>query len=369
MKVSTRRKRAPAPHISWEQILTNLDAGVVTVDLEGKIGFFNEAAEVLTEISSAATTGQPLEQIFKREPWLLDLVRKTQPPRQESARGEGDFVTRWGRKTPVSVTVSPLEDRQGQFLGTIMLLRDIKHRRELEEDLKRTDRLALMGTLAAGLAHEIRNPLGGIKGAAQLLRRSGDGDPSVKEFTDIMIREVDRVNQLIEQLLDLSRPAELDLAPVNIHEILDDVLLLEGQTIGDKQIAIKKRFDPSLPPIRGDRAQLTQVFLNLVKNAFQAMGHRGTLTVASRLENDFHIRAEGTSASRFIWIDIADQGAGIRDEDLPQIFSPFFTTKTNGTGLGLATCYRIVKEHGGTIRVDSTLGQGSTFKVSLVVAD
>lgn len=369
MKVSTRRKRAPAPQISWEQILTNLDAGVVTVDLEGKIGFFNEAAEVLTEISSAATTGQPLEQIFKREPWLLDLVRKTQPPRQESARGEGDFVTRWGRKTPVSVTVSPLEDRQGQFLGTIMLLRDIKHRRELEEDLKRTDRLALMGTLAAGLAHEIRNPLGGIKGAAQLLRRSGAGDPSVKEFTDIMIREVDRVNQLIEQLLDLSRPADLDLAPVNIHEILDDVLLLEGQTIGDKRIEIRKRFDPSLPPIRGDRAQLTQVFLNLVKNAFQAMGQRGTLTVASRLETDFHIRAEGTSASRFIWIDIADQGAGICDEDLPQIFSPFFTTKTNGTGLGLATCYRIVKEHGGTIRVDSTLGQGSTFKVSLVVAD
>lgn len=369
MKISTRRKRAPAAQISWEQILSNLDDGVITVDLAGKIGFFNEAAEVLTEISSAATTGQPLEQIFKREPWLLDLVRKTQPPRQESARGEGDFVTRWGRKTPVSVTVSPLEDRQGQFLGTIMLLRDIKHRRELEEDLKRTDRLALMGTLAAGLAHEIRNPLGGIKGAAQLLRRSGDGDPSVKEFTDIMIREVDRVNHLIEQLLDLSRPAELDLAPVNIHEILDDVLLLEGQTVGDKQIQIKKRFDPSLPPIRGDRAQLTQVFLNLVKNAFQAMGQRGTLTVASRLETDFRIRAEGTSASRFIWIDIADEGAGIRDEDLPQIFSPFFTTKTNGTGLGLATCYRIIKEHGGTIRVDSTLGQGSTFKVSLVVAD
>jgi two-component system nitrogen regulation sensor histidine kinase GlnL len=250
-----------------------------------------------------------------------------------------------------------------------MLLRDIKHRRELEEDLKRADRLALMGTLAAGLAHEIRNPLGGIKGAAQLLRRSVDGIPSVKEFTDIMIREVDRVNQLIEQLLDLSRPAELDLAPVNIHEVLDDVLLLESQTIGEKGIEIRKRFDPSLPPIRGDRAQLTQVFLNLVKNAFQAMGERGTLTVASRLETDFRIRGEGTSASRFIWIDIADEGAGISEEDLPQIFSPFFTTKTSGTGLGLATCYRIIKEHGGTIRVESILGQGSSFKISLVVAD
>src|SRR5258706_953587 len=368
MKISVRRKHQPARQISWEQILINLDAGVVTVDLDGKIGFFNEAAEVLTEISSAATLGQPLEQIFKREPWLIDLVRKTRPPRQESTRGEGDFLSRWGRKTPVSVTVSPLQDRQGEFLGSIILLRDIKHQKELEEDLKRADRLALMGTLAAGLAHEIRNPFGGIKGAAKLLCRSADGNRSVNEFTDIMIREVDRVNNLIEQLLDLSRPKELKLAPVNIHEILEDVLLLEGQTVDDKQIEIKKYFDPSLPPIHGDRAQLMQVFLNLVQNAFQAMANSGTLTVTTRLETDFHIRGQDRATNRFIWVDIADQGGGITEEDLPQIFSPFFTTKTSGTGLGLATCYRIVKEHGGTIRVESIEGQGSIFKVSLMVA-
>jgi len=369
MKAASQKKRRAAPQVSWEQILSNLDDGVVTIELDGKIGFFNEAAEVLTEISSGATVGHPLEQIFKREPWLLDLVKKTRPPRQESARGEGDFVTRWGRKTPVSVTASPLQDRQGQFLGTIMLLRDDKHRKILEEDLKRTDRLALMGTLAAGLAHEIRNPLGGIKGAAQLLRRSDDGNPEIKELSDIMIREVDRVNKLIEQLLDLSRPADLDLAPVNIHEILEYVLRLEDQTVEAKKIFINKRFDPSLPPIQGDRAQLTQVFLNLVKNAFQAMLHSGTLTVVTRLGTDFRIRGQGAGSNRFIWVDITDEGAGIRDEDLPQIFSPFFTTKTGGTGLGLAICYRIIKEHGGTIRVESAEGKGSTFKVSLMVAD
>ena len=369
MKASNQGKGRPAREISWQQILANLDDGVVTVDLEDKIGYFNEAAEVLTEVSASAAGGQPFEQIFEREPWLIELLKKTQPPRQESARGEGDLRTRRGIRTPVSVTVSPLRDPHGQFLGSIMLLRNIKHRRELEEDLQRTDRLALMGTLAAGLAHEIRNPLGGIKGAAQLLRRAGNGDPSVIEFTDIMIREVDRVDQLIEQLLDLSRPAELDLAPVNIHEILDDVLLLERQAIGDKKIHIRKRFDPSLPPIRADRAQLTQVFLNLVKNAFQAMRHSGTLTVVTRLETDFRIRGRGRTTQRFIWVEIVDQGAGIREEDLPHIFSPFFTTKTNGTGLGLATCDRIIKEHGGTIRVESAEGKGSTFKVSLVVAD
>lgn len=369
MKPNNEPKHGSARQISWQQILASLDDGVIVVDGEDQIGYFNEAAEVLTEVSTSAAQGQPLEQIFKREPWLIELLRKTQPPRQASARGEGDFVTRWGRKTPVSVTASPLQSSDGQFLGSIVLLRDDKHRKELEEDLQRADRLALMGTLAAGLAHEIRNPLGGIKGAAQLLRRTADGDPSTREFTDIMIREVDRVNQLIEQLLDLSRPAELDLAPVNIHEILDDVLVLEAQTLGEKKIELKKLYDPSLPPIHADRAQLTQVFLNLVKNGLQAMDHSGTLTVVTRLENEFRIRGQDHAAKRLIWVEIADEGKGISETDLPQIFSPFFTTKTGGTGLGLATCDRIIREHGGTIRVDSVEGQGSTFKVSLLVAE
>ena len=125
---------------------------------------------------------------------------------------------------------------------------------------------------------------------------------------------------------------------------------------------------PSPPVVRGDRAQLTQVFLNLVKNAFQAMDS-GALVVTTRVETDYHIREHGTAPNRFIWVDLADQGLGICEADLPHIFSPFFTTKNNGTGLGLATCYRIIKEHGGTIRVESSEGKGSTFKVSLVVAD
>lgn len=361
------RPKAPVP-ISWEQILSNLDDGVITADPSGTIKFFNEASEVLTQVSSAAATGQTLEQIFKREPWLLGLVDKTWPPRCESARGEGDFVTRWGGKIPVSVTASPLQDDQGRFSGTILLLRDLRHQRELEEDLKRADRLATLGTLAAGLAHEIKNPLGGIKGAAQLLRRNAENDSSVRDYTDIMIREVNRVNQLIEQLLDLSRPAHLELEALNIHEILDDVLSLEGQSEAARHCLVKKHFDPSLPAIRGDRSRLTQVFLNLVKNAFQAMERPGTVTITTRVETDFHIRGRGKDRSRLIWVDIADEGAGIRDEDLPHIFSPFFTTKINGTGLGLATCYQIIKEHGGLIRVESSPNKGSVFRISLLVA-
>jgi len=355
--------------ISWEQILSSVEDGVITLDRSGKVSFFNEAAEILTDLAASRALSLSFLRIFRKEPWLLELVKKSFPPLQESARGEGDLVSRWGKRVPVGVTVSPLVETDGKCLGSILLVRNLTQHKEFEEDLKRADRLAMVGTLAAGLAHEIRNPLGGIKGAAQLLRRSLDPGSSLIEYTNIMNREVDRVNLLIEQLLDLSRPAKLEIVPLNIHQVLEDVLLLELKTQDAPTVNIRKLFDPSLPPIRGDRNRLTQVFLNLVKNGYQAMNGSGTLTITTRLETDRHVRGQGAERSRFIWVEIADQGGGIKDEDLPHIFSPFFTTKNSGTGLGLAVCYWIIREHGGIIRVESFAGKGSTFKVSLVVAD
>jgi two-component system nitrogen regulation sensor histidine kinase GlnL len=362
-------KKGSEPEIPWENILTSLEESVIVVDLNGKIRFFNQAAEALTDTSSSQALQQPYARLFGRNPWLIDMVKKSQSPQQSGSRTEGDFVKSWGRQVPVSLTISPLHDQHGRSLGSILLLRDLTRRRELEEDLKRSDRLAMLGTLAAGLAHEIKNPLGGIKGAAQLLRRSMARDPSLTEYTDIMIREVDRVNLLIEQLLHLSRPAKLSLVPLNIHELLDDLLLLEKGTFEEGKVTVKKNFDPSLPPILGDRAQLTQVFLNLIKNALEAMNGQGCLSVTTRIETDFHIREEGREGRTFIWVDISDNGAGIKEENLAHIFSPFFTTKNHGTGLGLAICYRIIKEHGGLIRVESRVGKGTTLKVSLRVAD
>src|SRR5262249_48817843 len=192
MKVLNLHTKQSPSKISWEQILAGLEDAVITVDREGKISYFNEAAEMLTEISASQALQKPLIQLFKREHWLIERFKKSQSLQQESTRGEGDLMTRWGHKVPVSLTVSPLEDGQGNFLGSVLVLRDLKHRKELEEDLKRADRLAMVGTLAAGLAHEIRNPLGGIKGAAQLLKRSLDRDSSLQDFANIMIREVDR---------------------------------------------------------------------------------------------------------------------------------------------------------------------------------
>jgi two-component system nitrogen regulation sensor histidine kinase GlnL len=368
-KMRLRSRKTPVTsQISWENILASLEDAVIVIDLEDRISFFNQAAETLTDLSASQAAGQPFSILLAHNPWIVALLKNNRPL-QSSARSEGDFVTARRRRVPVNLTLSPLQDRTGGILGTTLVLRDLTHRKELEEDLKRSDRLAQLGVLAAGLAHEIKNPLGGIRGSAQLLRRSLARDGSLLECTDIMVREVDRVNRLIEQLLDLSRPVRLQSEALNIHEVLDEVLFLEAQTIDPENFKIRKDFDPSLPAIWGDREQLTQVFLNLVKNGVEAMNGRGCLTVSTRIETDFHIREPGKGRAKFIWIDIKDEGPGIREEDLPHIFSPFFTTKNNGTGLGLATAYRVVKEHGGLIRVDSRAGTGAVFKVSLLVAD
>lgn len=368
MHLAQETNKLPPPP-SWQNILTSLEDAVVVIDSRGNVFFLNQAAEVLNGTSAHKMLQQCYREVFRKNPWLIEMVAKSQPPGDSSTRAEGDFITPRGRVVPVSLAVSPLQDQTGNGWGSILLLRNLTHQREMEEQLKRSDRLALLGTLAAGLAHEIKNPLGGIKGASQLIRQEVSAEPSLLEFTDVIIREVDRINQLMEQLLDLSRPRKLYLDPLNIHALLDHVLFLERHAFTDGGVVIRKNFDPSLPPVRGDRGQLIQVFLNLVKNSLEAMNGKGCLTVTTRMETDYHFRGPASHGGKLIRVDIEDDGPGIKREDLAHIFSPFFTTKKNGTGLGLATCHGIVEEHGGLIRVESSEGKGAAFRVSLVMAD
>jgi two-component system nitrogen regulation sensor histidine kinase GlnL len=232
--------------------------------------------------------------------------------------------------------------------------------------MKERDRLAALGEMAAGLAHEIRNPLGGIKGAAQLLRAEMT-DPDLVRCTDLIIHEVDRLAGLVDQLRDLGSPPALVIEAVNIHRVLNDVLTLE-RAAGADALTVRLVFDPSLPEVLADEAKLRQVFLNLVKNALEAMGDTGTLTITTRIETDFHVRHDARDRGQFLSIDVEDTGPGIAAEDCERIFTPFFTTKTSGTGLGLAVSEHLVAQHGGTIRIESELGRGTRVRVRLPVA-
>ena len=241
--------------------------------------------------------------------------------------------------------------------------------------MQREDRLAQLGVVAAGLAHEIKNPLAGIRGAAQLLQDRVSTDPSAVEYATVMIREIDRLSSLLEQVLRLSAPPRLEFWPVNVHKVLTDVLLLERAT-APSGVKILTHFDPSLPDVLGDEAQLAQVFRNLIKNGLQTLADRqnGELRISTRMVTDFHLlrseekgRHGSARRGRFLVIDFADNGSGIAAEHLSRLFTPFFTTKSQGTGLGLAVSQRIAVQHGGTIRVESTPGQGAIFHVHLPV--
>jgi signal transduction histidine kinase len=222
---------------------------------------------------------------------------------------------------------------------------------EIEEQLRRADRLSALGELSAGLAHEIRNPLGSIRGTAEILQDGiPPGDPRA-EFAQILVREVDRLNRVVRDFLDFARPAEPDRGPLDLNDLLRDVLALTRQQAVKQGIELKLTAG-AIPPVAARGEQLRQAFLNLVLNAMQAMPHGGTLQVATEPRDDL------------VLVRFQDTGVGIPAEHLARIFNPFFTTRQEGTGLGLAITHRIVQGHSGRIDVTSRPGAGTTFTLT-----
>jgi two-component system nitrogen regulation sensor histidine kinase GlnL len=365
--------RAPASQVPerlrFTDVLASISDGVVVLDADGVLNDLNPAAEQLLGVATSQAAGLPVEQLVAGRPanaWLAELARATLLEGLARRRSEDRLRAR-GQEVSVSAACAPVHDEQGVLRGAVLVLHDLTLERALDTTTRRADRLAAMGTVALGLAHEIRNPLGGIKGAAQLLR-AGLRDPAQVQATDIIIREVDRLDGLVEQLRGLSTPPKLQIAPQNIHRILNDVLSLQRQTAEFGDITLRTEFDPSLPAVLGDRAQLTQVFLNLVKNAVDALGGHGQLIVSTRIETRYHVRRR-SRRNQFLSVTIADDGPGVPEHAQSHLFSPFFTTKPRGTGLGLAVCHRIIAEHGGIIAHEPRPGGGARFRVTLPVSE
>lgn len=374
-RLDLQERKNNFPSNSWDHILASLEEGITIIDQRNHVAYLNPTAEQLTGLSSSQIQGCPYIEIFASSPWIIEIIQRTVASGYGRMAGEGELQGRSQRAIPVRLTCSPILNGKGAYLGLILVLHDISYQKELAETAQREDRLTHLGVVAAGLAHEIKNPLAGIRGAAQLLQGRVRNNPSAMEYIQVMIREVDRLNGLLEQLLGLSTPPSLDMKPVNVHKILTEVLLLERETASPQQ-RIHTQFDPSLPDVLGDEAQLAQVFRNLIKNALQAIADQrgGELSVVTRMATNFHLLRSGTPGvrgaarrSRFLAVDFADNGSGISPEHLPKLFTPFFTTKTKGTGLGLSISQKIIAQHGGTIQVESNPGQGTVFHVYLPV--
>jgi len=346
-------------------IIDSVGDGVIVIDLEGWVTLMNPAAEEITAVSRRQALGHPFATIFRNQEILREMVAKTAATGMTISDHENIVIRKAKQLTPVAATTFPLLLRDGESIGTILVLRDLTNIRELEDAVRHADRLSTLGTLAAGLAHEIKNPLGGIRGAAQLLEMELPSESELRDNVRIVVREVDRVNRIVEELLALASPRKLQLSRVNLHKVLGDIITLQKRSTGGRDVTFQQQFDPSIPPILADEGLLTQLFLNLIKNAVEAVEERGTIRIASRVISDYSMTQKGERRSRMVAIDVSDDGPGIPKEQLEQLFTPFFTTKAKGTGLGLAICQKIVTEHRGMLKVESDPGKGTTFTVML----
>jgi two-component system nitrogen regulation sensor histidine kinase GlnL len=353
-----RRKDLP------EHILASLNDGVVVLDPACRIVLFNPAMEEMTGVSSRRAAGVLLATLLPKESPIPGRVIATLETGHPFFAPEAEWQ-RWdGQPLPTSLTISSILDKTGETLGAVLVVRDQRRIKELEESQRPAERLTAFGVLAAAMAHEIKNPLLGIRGAAQLLREELTTEEA-REYTDIIIREADRLNALMEEMLDFARPHPLTPSLVNLHEVLDSVLALEQPSCNMRRVGIRQQYDPSLPDIWADRNHLTQVFLNLVRNAWEAMPDGGMMTVTTGRSSE--PTRVGPRGGPMLLVEFTDEGVGIPLEVQQKLFTPFFTTKAKGSGLGLAISHKIIEEHGGRFVIKSTPHQGTTVRVYLPV--
>lgn len=352
-------------------LLENLTTGVVAASADGTLTVFNREAEQITQLNSADVIGRPLDNLpIELRQVMQHTLRsgEREKDRELSLHPESEaraIITRAGS--------SNFRGQDGHLLGVLMVLTDITALKRLEQQIRRNDRLASLGTLSAGMAHEIKNPLVSIKTFTQLLPERYQ-DPEFREtFSNLIGHEVDRIDGLVNQLLRFARPAKPRLTPTHVHEVIEKSLLLIGHRLYQKDIKLTRSLAADVDTIRADADQLEQVFLNFFINAMDAMSQAGELRVLTCVGGAAEwipTNAHGEFGGRHdhIRITIEDNGGGIRQEHIAQVFDPFFTTKDYGTGLGLSVVHGIVQEHGGQIEVESELQKGTAFHILLPLA-
>ena len=348
----------------YEDLLSSLQDGVIILDPAGRILSMNQAAEELTGFSGSQIAGRLIGEVFPPPARLTSLVARTADQGMSHADFDAVLTCADGSRITVSTVASLISNARGESRGVVLVLRDFSRVKELEEQVRRSERLAALGVLAAGVAHEVRNPLVGVRAAAQLIEREPGFPSNLQEYTAIVIREVDRLDRLVGDLLAFAGHRPLRIQPCNVNQVVEEALRLEASALRPSALTIVRRYDPAVPAVAADPERLLQVFLNLIRNGAEAMAGRiGELHLRTRFER-VAPQCGGRPAAV---VEIGDQGPGLHPDIQAQVFNPFFTTKDGGTGLGLPICLRIVEEHGGAIEVQSEVGQGTTFRVLLPI--
>ncbi len=337
-----------------ENILHSIADGVITVDINGTITSANKSAENLTGFICAEIVDKPYKEIFCEGRHFNSLLLDTLATGTNYIGIEMEYPVK-NKDIYISISTSRLKDSNDKIIGAVVVFKDLTEQHRLQAQMLRAERLASLGELMAGVAHEIRNPLTAIKGFIQYLQ-SADNEAERKEYMPVIIKEVDRINRVIETLLYFARPCKTNYQLMDINSLIEETLVLVKNTGTKHKVDFRLHLDRTLPLIEGDPEQLKQVFLNLLINAVQAILDQGTLEIITWQEH-----------SDFVHIQITDTGAGINSADLNKVFDPFFTTKTAGTGLGLAVVQRIINTHYGRITIQSEPGHGTVVTLQLPV--
>ncbi|HNW58259.1 MAG TPA: PAS domain S-box protein [bacterium] len=349
-----------------ESILKSMQAGLITVDLLGRITSFNAGAEEVLKFSALEALGLPLAQVVGEEAARIFL---RQAPRGDfPTNREMPLKTRAGYETDIGFTVTPLLDDNGAHAGTILSFKDISAIKRMQAEVMRMDRLASLGVLASGIAHEIKNPLAGIKAMAQTLQQDVLPRAESFDYLERIVRQVNRLDELLKTFFDYARPRPPQRKRHRIQDILHEVMTLVDKRLQEHGIRFISHIPADAPPIFADFHQIQQVILNLIINAIDAMEEGGELVIRAQPSNGAarpFSAAKAAPPRAFVEITVADSGIGIPEENLEIIFDPFYTTKAQGTGLGLSIVYRIIAAHDGEITVSSRVGEGTTFRVLL----
>jgi len=343
-----------------QKILESIDSGVVTLDLGGRISSCNSRFLEMLHFEKESLTGRHIHTVFDIPDLELEVFSDN---KQEMIQVHRDFeYERNGVKRVLSLMISPMKTESGQSSGYVMTVLDRTEHFIMERQIRRTDKLAALGELSAGLAHEIKNPLTAIKGFAQLLPKRFGDEQFLHKFSSMLNNELMRIDELTERLLTFARPNVGGMREIAIQDLIEDAVLLAKYQLEKAGIRyIVKGCEPP-PRVVGSPGRLSQVFLNIIINGLHAMHKGGFLTV--RIFRSMYLIPD-TGTVPAVVIDFVDTGVGIEEGRIDSIFNPFFTTKESGTGLGLSISYRIIEEHGGVIEVKSSKGAGTRMRIAL----
>ena len=339
-----------------DNTLSSMTNGLITIDLEKRIVTANQTAEHLLRKKDREMVGLPMQEAFSASHPFCRMMSETLS--EERGRFHSELeLKRGGGNLWLMASSSLLTDGEGKKIGALIVFQDITEIKVLEEKLKQADRLAALGTLSAGLAHEIKNPLSAIKTFVQLLPKKAENASFMEKFNVTVPREIDRINQLVEDLLELTRKRVRPMVDIDANRLILQVIDLHGEEMQRRHIMFENNLEKGFPLIHGDSETLYRAFSNLVINAIQAMPNGGSLSICSEMDH----------ASSVVKLIFKDTGIGMDAETSKNLFNPFFTTKDKGVGLGMALTQKIIEDHRGAIDVMSEKGIGTTFVLRLPV--